>query len=277
MPHCAVPSSGSGPTDMPKVAIVAALEREVRGLTRSWSRVERHYDGLRFVFFERDEIVIVCGGIGVEAARRAAEAVIALYSPILLQSAGFAGALDPGLRVGDLFMPAFVIDARDGSRIESEGAPGSGKGKTSLVTFAAVAAAQQKANLAQAYGAQAVDMEAAGVAAAARTHGIEFAAMKVISDELNFEMPQTARFIDSSGRFKTANFAAFVALRPWLWRRTATLASNSRKAARVLAENIERYRQELSRRSNPVAASPAAAQPEPEAAPTSGLHAGGRK
>ncbi len=275
MPHCAVPSSGSGPTDMPKVAIVAALEREVSRLTKSWSRVEQHYDGRRLVFFERDEIVIVCGGIGVEAARRAAEAVIALYRPTLLQSAGFAGALDVALRVGDLFMPTFVIDARDGSRIEIEDAAGERRG--SLVTFAAVAGAQQKARLAQAYGAQAVDMEAAGVAAAARAHGIGFAAMKVISDGLNFEMPQTARFIDGSGRFKTANFAAFVALRPWLWRRTATLAVNSRKTARILGEHIERYRQELSRRSNPVAASPAAAQPEPQTAAASGLHAGGRK
>jgi len=266
---------------MPRVAIVAALEREVRGLTRSLSRVEQQHDGRRFVFFERDEIVIVCGGIGVEAARRAAEAVIALYSPTLLQSVGFAGALDAGLRVGDLFMPAFVIDARDGSRIEVEGALGLGRGRrkerSSLVTFAAVAGAQQKASLAQAYGAQAVDMEAAGVAAAARVHGLGFAAMKVISDELNFEMHQTARFIDANGRFKTASFAAFVALRPWLWRRTATLAANSRKAAKVLCEHLEHYRQELTQPPNSVAASPATPQPEPQPAAAGGLRLGGRE
>jgi adenosylhomocysteine nucleosidase len=264
--------------DMPRVAIVAALEREVRGLTRSLSRVEQQHDGRRFVFFEGDEIVIVCGGIGVEAARRAAEAAIALYKPTLLQSVGFAGALDSGLRVGDLFMPTLVIDARDGSRIEIEGASAleqGRQGRSSLVTFASVAGAQQKASLAQAYGAQAVDMEAAGVAAAAGAHGIGFAAMKVISDELNCEMPQTARFIDANGRFKTASFAAFVALRPWLWRRTATLAANSRKAARALCEHLERYREEL-RRPNPVAMSPATAQPEPQPA-AAGLRVGGRE
>ncbi|MFZ0277179.1 MAG: hypothetical protein WA254_23695 [Candidatus Sulfotelmatobacter sp.] len=262
---------------MPKVAIVAALEREVRGLTKSLSRVEQQHDGRRFVFFERDEIVIVCGGIGAEAARRAAEAAIALYKPTLLHSVGFAGALDADLRVGDLFVPALVIDARDGSRIEIEGATGTGKGRSSLVTFASVAGAQQKASLAQAYGAQAVDMEAAGVAAAARAHGIGFAATKVISDELNFEMPQTARFIDANGRFKTASFAASVALRPWLWRRTATLAANSRKAARVLSEHLEHYRQELSRPPSPVAASPSTAKTEPQPAAAGGLRLGGRE
>jgi len=267
---------------MPKVAIVAALEREVSGLTRSWNRVEQQYDGRKFVFFERDEMVIVCGGIGVEAARRAAEAVIALYRPALLQSVGFAGALDVGLRVGDTFLPAFVIDACDGSRVEiddpaglEQGRPGQRRG--SLLTFAAVVGVQQKASLARAYGAQAVDMEAAGVAAAARAHGIGFSAMKVISDDLNFEMPQMARFIDANGRFKTASFAAFVALRPNLWRRTAVLASNSRKAARVLVEHLERYRQELSRASDSISPPPVATQTEPQPAAASSLHAGGRQ
>ena len=94
----------------------------------------------------------------MEAARRAAEAVIARYHPELVCSVGFAGALHPDLRVGDIVTPAVVVDARDGSRIEIPG------GKEVLVTFMAVAGAAQKTNLAQAYGAQAVDMEAAGVA-----------------------------------------------------------------------------------------------------------------
>jgi len=269
---------------MPKVAIVAALEREVSGLTASCRPVERHCEGRSFVFFERGDMVMVCGGIGVEAARRASEAVIALYSPALLQSVGFAGALDASLQVGDLFMPAIVIDARDGSRIEIDDAAASTQAastqeRRSLVTFPAVAGVQQKTSLARAYGAQAVDMEAAGVAAAARAHGIAFDAMKVISDELHFEMPQMDRFIDPSGRFKTANFAAYVAIRPQLWSRTATLAANTRKAARVLSEHLEHYHRdrELSRPSDPIPAPAAAAQPEPHPVTASSLHAGGRE
>jgi adenosylhomocysteine nucleosidase len=218
--------------DMPKVAIVAALDREVRGVIRNCARVERAYQGRKFVFFEHDETVVVCGGIGVDGARRAAEAVIALYHPALVQSVGFAGALQSALRVGDIFAPAVVIDARDGSRAEIEG------GNGVLITFMTVADADQKANLAKAYGAQAVDMEAAAVAAAARAHGIHFGVVKVISDELSFKMPETARFINSQGRFRSAAFAAYVALRPWLWRRVAALARNSSKAAHALAEHL---------------------------------------
>jgi len=256
-----------------KIAIVAALEREVGGLTKNWSRAERQYDGRSFVFFERDAMVLVCGGIGLEAARRAAEAVISLYHPARLYSVGFAGALVPELRVGDLMAASVVIDARDGSRVFVAGI----NSQKALVTYMSVAGAQQKTNLAHAFGAKAVDMEAAAVAAAAVAHGIPFCATKVISDELGFEIPEMDRFIDARGRFRTANFAVFIALRPWLWNRVATLAANSRKAARVLGEHLERYHQELSVASARVAAPPSSEQPGPEAAATSGLSAGGRE
>jgi len=257
---------------MPKIAIIVALEREVSSLIRGWSRVARAHEGRRFVFSERDEMVVVCGGIGMEAARRAAEAAIALYHPTLVQSAGFAGALDKSLRIGDIFAPAVVIVARDASRIEIDSGNRSGKRKGTLVSFMAVAGIDQKANLAQAYGAQAVDMEASAVAAAARAHGIPFDAAKAISDEANFEMPETARFIDAQGRFKTSSFAFFVALRPWLWPRVALLANHSRKAARALGEHLERLRQELSQTSIPTAACP-----ETQAAAATGSRAGGRE
>jgi len=220
---------------MSRLAIVAALEREVSGLTKGWHRVHRQYEGRDLIFFERADTVLVCSGIGLEAARRAAEAVITLYHPTLVQSVGFAGALDANMRVGDVFSPAIVFDARDGSRIAVAG------GEGTLVTFMTVASAGQKLKLAQAYSAQAVDMEAAAVAAAAHAHGIPFTATKVISDGLHFEMPETARFIDAHGHFKTAGFAFYVALRPWLWGRAATLASNSRKAARALGEYLKDF------------------------------------
>jgi adenosylhomocysteine nucleosidase len=263
---------------MYKVAIVAALEREVSGLTKSCRRVEQHYEGRSFVFFERDDMVVVCGGIGLEAARRASEAVIELYRPTLLHSVGFAGALAPGLRVGDLFAPSAVIDARDGSRVQIE----DGDRQNSLVTFMVVAGVKQKTDLAQAYGAKAVDMEAAAVGAAARAHGIRFAATKVISDESNFEIPAMARFIDPKGRFRTASFTVFVALRPWLWSRVATLASNSRKAAKILGEHLKHLRQELSQASShtsdkaqeKIAAPP---HPIPQPAATIPSRAGGRE
>jgi adenosylhomocysteine nucleosidase len=221
-----------------KVAIVAALEREVRSLIKQWRRVERDYDGRKYKFFENDRAVLVCSGVGPEAARRATEAIINLYAPVLVQSAGFAGALDSTLKVGTVLTPICVIDAKDGSRIEA------GVGHWVLVSVDQPASVKQKAKLAEAYWAHAVDMEAASVARAAQAHDITFVGLKVISDEADFEMPPMERFIASDGQFRTAAFAAHVAVRPWLWLRVIQLARNSSKAADALCEWLAQYNQD---------------------------------
>jgi adenosylhomocysteine nucleosidase len=224
--------------DTAKVAIVAALEREVRPLIKQWRPVERDYDGRKYKFFENDRAVLVCGGIGPEAARRATEAIINLYTPLLVQSAGFAGALDPTLKAGTVLTPICVIDAKDGSRIEA------GVGHWVLVSVDQPVSVKQKAKLAEAYWAHAVDMEAAAVARAAQAHDITFVGLKAISDEADFEVPPMERFIASDGHFRTASFAAYVALRPWLWLRTIRLARNSSKAAAALCGWLEQYNQD---------------------------------
>ena len=176
------------------------MEREVRPLIQQWRPVEREYDGRKYKFFENERAVLVCGGIGPEAARRATEAVIQLYAPIMVQSAGFAGALDSTLKAGTVLTPICVIDAKDGSRIEA------GVGYWIVVSIDHIANVEQKATLAKAYWAQAVDMESAAVARGAQAHDITFVGLKVISDEADFELPGMERFIARDGKFRTAAF-----------------------------------------------------------------------
>ncbi len=213
---------------MSRVAIVVALEREVRPLTKEWKVSEKESGGRRFRFFEHEDFVLVCGGIGAEAARRAAEAVIANYAPDVIYSAGFAGALDPEMKVGNIVQPRSVVNAGDGSRIDL------GCGEGVLVSFGSVANPEQKAKLRNSFGALAVDMEAAAVARAAEARGVRFAVVKVISDEFDFTLPSTERFVDGSGQFLEMRFAWFALVRPWLWPQVLRLARNSNRAARAL-------------------------------------------
>jgi len=217
---------------MPDIALIAALEREVRPLVRSWQRIDREQAGHRFRFFEAENCVLVCGGMGPEAARRAAEAATVLYAPKALYSVGFAGALNATLRVGRVMESRYVVDAGDGSRVDAHAGSGT------LVSFASVAGREQKIKLASAYGAQAVDMEAAAVARAAEAHGLRFAAVKVISDELGFPMPDIAPFTAADGRFREPAFVIHAALRPWLWPPLIRLARNSVEASRALSEHL---------------------------------------
>jgi adenosylhomocysteine nucleosidase len=215
-----------------RIAIVAALEREVKPLLKHWRVRRKEYAGRSFRFFENNDTVLVCGGIGAEAARRAAEAVIALYAPAMIYSAGFAGALDPAPKVADVVQPRRVINAGDGSSVILD------HGDGVLVSFASVASPAQKARLRESYQAQAVDMEAAAVALAAQARGVGFGTVKVISDEFDFTFPSMDRFVDSDGQFLETRFALFACLRPWLWPKVFAMARNSNRAAQALCDSL---------------------------------------
>jgi adenosylhomocysteine nucleosidase len=210
-----------------KIALVAALEREVKPLVKNWRLVEREYDGRGYRFFESACAVLVCGGIGADAARRATAAVISLYSPQVVWSVGFAGALDSLLRVGQRVQPERVIDAGDSSSTAIR------NGNGCLISYPAIASPQQKSKLRRAYAAQAVDMEAAAVARGARAGNIDFTAYKVVSDESDFEFPAMERFL-RNGRFRQGAFIAYTVVRPWLWPKVLELARNSAKASKML-------------------------------------------
>jgi adenosylhomocysteine nucleosidase len=220
---------------MSRIALVAALEREVAPLVRSWKTRTAEPSGRSYKFFEKGDVVLVCGGIGPESARRATEAIIQEFQPAQVVSVGFVGALDPKLRVGDVLEPRTVIDAKDGSRTDI------GSGEEILVSFNSVAGREQKEKLYKSYGAAAVDMEAASVAQGAQLRGVQFSALKVVSDDSRFDMPAMEKFVGADGRFHSAKFALHVALRPGLWAATIALARNSARASRALCDALDGY------------------------------------
>ncbi len=217
------------------VAIIAAMEREVRPLIRSWKVRVIEHGGRRYRLFEKGDAALICGGIGAEAARRATEAVIREVRPARVISTGFAGALDGLLQVGDVLEPRTVINAADGVRTEV------GSGAGILVSSATVAGKEQKIRFHKAYGADAVDMEAAAVAQGAEARGIEFGALKAISDGADFNLPALDRFVADDGTFRSVRFAGHVALRPWLWKSTMALARNSSMASEALCGALVSY------------------------------------
>ena len=92
--------------------------------------------------------------------------------------------------------------------------------------------------LADRWKADVVDMEAAAVAAVAQERGIEFVAVKAISDELDFEMPPVGQFVDGDGKFETVRFAVYVAMRPKWWSAVRQLNANSRMASVNLSHAV---------------------------------------
>ena len=120
---------------------------------------------------------MACAGMGEARAVLAARAAMSRMDVTCLISAGLAGAASPGLRVGDIVWPGLVIDGETGERFEGEGS------QPVLVTVDAIASKAEKTRLQAKYFADVIDMEAVGVARVAREHGLEFRAVKAVSDD----------------------------------------------------------------------------------------------
>ena len=216
----------------PCPAIIAALPREVSALVKGW-KIRQLQDHI--TVYTNGEAVAACAGMGADRAAVAVEAAMAEMPVTTLISVGLAGACDPTLRVGDIVCAGVVIDSLTGEKFDNS------QFKRVLVTSDVVASVREKARLHDFYGATAVDMEAAAVARIAIARGLDFRAIKVISDEADFEVEGLSKFATRDGQFREGAFALHAALRPAMWGKVIALGRNSGKALRSLttALNVE--------------------------------------
>lgn len=212
------------------MGLVAALEREVAPLARSFTRRTAKDS---FTYFERSNVWLICAGVGGKHAAAATRWVIATLNPEVVMSIGFAGALVPDHKVGDVITPGTVIDDSTGEAFSVR--PGQGV----LVSASAVLGEQAKSALAARYRADALDMEAAAVARVAQEHGTGFFAVKTISDEVDFAMPPMDKFVSEEGKFQTSKLLAHAAVRPQMWPALVRLGSNAKRASAQLCGWIE--------------------------------------
>ncbi len=220
-----------------EIVIIVAMEREVQPLVKTWARQSLRGEGPGFSAFAKGNALVVCSGIGMDPARRAAVAVFASLRPAVVISAGLAGALDASLCVGSVFTPATVVDLQSGARYPAV------RGSGVLLSACSVLGREGKQRLAGSFSAEAVDMEAAAVALVAAEHNCPFLAVKAISEDHAFVMPGFERFIDQQGRFRTARFVCASLLRPATWPAVIRLGRNTSRAraelCRTLAHLIE--------------------------------------
>jgi nucleoside phosphorylase len=217
-----------------KLAIVAALEREIAPLVKDWNLTVIRTEGHEYRVREKDDVLVTCGGIGAAAARAAAEA---LYNHCKGQvagfvSAGYAGALTPELKVGDVVQPERVVTPEGGAH------PAHGDDGI-LVSAIRIATPERKKELAELHSAKAVDMEAHAIADYASVHRLPCVVIKVISDEHDAELPPAVdKFIDAKGRFKSSSYAVHMMVRPWLWRKVIRLGRDTSVASRALCDAL---------------------------------------
>ena len=136
-------------------AIIAALPREVKHLVRGW---QEHKLPNKTIVYTNNFAVVACAGMGPARATLAVQAAMTIKPVTALLSVGLAGACDPSLQVGDIVRAGVVVDTQSGERYSNS------HFKQVLVSAPAIASVREKRRLYDAYGASAVDMEAATVA-----------------------------------------------------------------------------------------------------------------
>ena len=163
----------------------------------------------------RTDVVVRVSGVGPTAARAAAQKLIDEVRPDRVIAAGFCGALDPALAVGDI-----VVSPR-------------------ILTVGHVAATPaEKAALRAVSGADAVDMESAAVEAVCRDRGVGFVGIRAVSDAANSSLsPELVRLL-SGGEVAVSRALTAMARRPTLLREFLRLGRDTARAARALARAL---------------------------------------
>ena len=208
-----------------KIAIIAALPREIGGLVRGMRpdpTLRQH--GIHL--YRTGKAVIAAAGMGSLRVTLALDAALRTPGIELIISTGLAGACSPEAVAGEVVEATAIIDAQTGERFPCA----SSSIERILVTTETIAGVREKARLRQSYNAALVDMEAATIARLALVRNLRFRAIKGISDAHDFEIEPMSRFADARGHFRTAAFALHTALRPQTWSSAMRLGRESNRA-----------------------------------------------
>ena len=229
------------------LAFVAAEAREFAGLLPFCRGVRVADLGIawsRRAELNGREVLLAANGAG---PRRSGQAILSLRSAAGAMdgvvSAGFCGALDPGLRVGDVFVASGL--QADGKEWPVD-MPRSDRPFRSGVLVSVDRVAQSVADKRELRegGAAAVEMEAAGVASRVREWGIPFFCVRSVTDlaEEGFVLDFNAvRLAD--GRFSMPLILAAAMCRPFtVLPELLRLRGRSVEAARSLGEVIANCR-----------------------------------
>jgi nucleoside phosphorylase len=187
------------------IAMVVALGEERRALQPSLDSPLHWWAGEFHAVSGRSgeqPVVLIQAGIGRERARRALLGAARWFEFRAAWSLGFAGGLAEPLRPGDLVCPPTVLLDDGGSGTSFPAGPDRAAVRAALATAgvachegdlltvdAPLRTVQGKREAHRRTGAVAVDMEAAGLAVAARELGIPWLAIKAIVDGVEDALP----------------------------------------------------------------------------------------
>jgi adenosylhomocysteine nucleosidase len=241
------------------LAFVAAERREFSGFLANAERVVKLDWPLpfaRMVWLNGRAAVLVANGPGPRLAGQAADVAREHEELKGLVSTGYCGALDPALKLCDIFVATAVLSAatefpstvlpailpgrdRQGAVPQPLAqAPSSVRTGKLLSLNRVVSTSAEKTELRQT-GADAVEMEAAAVATRAQEWNQPFYCIRVVTDTAQESFPlDFNRMRDAEGRFSRSKIMAAALLRPTVFPKMMKLNRRCNDASKALGDFI---------------------------------------
>jgi hypothetical protein len=235
--------------------VVFALRRESAAFLREF-RPQQGFPGApcwaRFCGPSWLTVLVLETGVGAAAAEAAMEWLLKRpklgdvpYRPRVILSAGFAAALQPDRRVGDVVLATEVIDAEGAAwpaTWPEELPPGEWwppLQRARVVTAPALlSTAAEKQALGRRHEAVAADMESGVLARACRRHGIPFGCVRAISDDADTPLSPGLVGLLAGGRVSVPRVLAALARSPGLTGELWRLARSTSRAGEQLGKAL---------------------------------------
>ena len=144
----------------------------------------------RKVAADKSGISILITGIGRKNAEKSLREFLATHSPELVLTCGFAGGLNPDLKLGDVVFELTDFKLRTpSSELRAQLLATGAKPANFFCADRIATTVDKKKKLRAETGADAVEMESEAIHAVCRERGIPCATVRVISDTANEDLP----------------------------------------------------------------------------------------
>ncbi|QDU03816.1 5'-methylthioadenosine/S-adenosylhomocysteine nucleosidase [Gimesia chilikensis] len=229
------------------IGLVCALPMEVQPFLDRCEHLKKYTGGsyvFRGGFLDRIKVAVVQTGVGFARARAATQALIDAHSPPWVLSIGFSGALQSGMRVGDIVVATSICDLHGQELTNDVHFPedpenGLYVGRI-LNADEIVRTVEEKQKLATEYDALAVDLESLAVAQICHAQKRGFMAIRVISDDCSTDLPkEVLSILGETGAVRAGAALGAVFKRPESIKEMWKMRGDASRAATRLASFLE--------------------------------------